>query len=77
MEWQGIVTLLTLFSILSALVLTRFSADVILIVALALLLITGILEPTEALAGFGNPGVITIATLYVAAGLKKRGPCNG
>ena len=74
MEWQGIVTLITLFSVLLALSLTRVSADLVLMAALAFLLITGILGPAEALAGFGNPGVITIATLYVvAAGLKETG----
>lgn len=74
MEWQGILTLATLFSVLSTLMLTRFSADLVLMAALALLLIVGVLSPAEALAGFGNPGVITIATLYVvAAGLKETG----
>lgn len=74
MEWQGVLTLVTLFSVLSALVLSRVAADLILMAALAFLLITGILGPAEALAGFGNPGVITIATLYVvAAGLKETG----
>ncbi|MBZ2167496.1 SLC13 family permease [Marinobacter sp. F4216] len=74
MEWQGILTLITLFSVLSALAVTRVSADLILMAALAFLLITGILGPADALAGFGNPGVITIATLYiVAAGLKETG----
>lgn len=51
MEWQGIVTLITLFSVLSALSLTRVSADLVLMAALAFLLITGILGPAEALAG--------------------------
>ncbi|MCL1479725.1 MAG: SLC13 family permease [Marinobacter sp.] len=74
MEWQGIVTLITLFSVLSTLSFTRVSADLVLMAALAFLLITGILGPVDALAGFGNPGVITIATLYVvAAGLKETG----
>jgi di/tricarboxylate transporter len=74
MEWQGIVTLITLFVVLSSLALTRVSADLVLMAALAFLLISGILGPAEALAGFGNPGVITIATLYVvAAGLKETG----
>jgi di/tricarboxylate transporter len=74
MEWQGIFTLATLFSVLSILMLTRYSADLVLMAALALLLIVGVLSPSEALAGFGNPGVITIATLYVvAAGLKETG----
>ncbi|WP_152207606.1 SLC13 family permease [Marinobacter changyiensis] len=74
MEWQGIVTLITLFSVLSALALTRVAADLVLMAALAFLLISGVLGPAGALAGFGNPGVITIATLYVvAAGLKETG----
>lgn len=74
MEWQGIVTLITLVVVLSSLALTRVSADLVLMAALAFLLISGILGPAEALAGFGNPGVITIATLYVvAAGLKETG----
>ncbi|MBB5322529.1 SLC13 family permease [Marinobacter oulmenensis] len=74
MDWQAALTLLTLAGVLSALSLTRVSADLILMSALALLLITGVLGPVEALAGFGNPGVITIATLYVvASGLKETG----
>ena len=74
MEWQGVLTLITLFSVLSALVFTRVAADLVLMAALAFLLISGILGPVEALAGFGNPGVITVATLYVvAAGLKETG----
>jgi di/tricarboxylate transporter len=74
MDWQGILTLATLFSVLSTLMLTRYSADLVLMAALAILLIVGVLTPSEALAGFGNPGVITIATLYVvAAGLKETG----
>ncbi|PCM45671.1 SLC13 family permease [Marinobacter sp. ANT_B65] len=74
MDWQGILTLATLFSVLSALMLTRVSADLVLMAALAFLLIMGIVAPGEALAGFGNPGVITIATLYVVAGgLKETG----
>ena len=74
MEWQAILTLLTLATVLGALVITRVSADLVLMAALAFLLITGILGPVEALSGFGNPGVITIATLYVvAAALKETG----
>lgn len=74
MEWQAVLTLFTLTGVLATLVLTRASADLVLMSALALLLLTGVLGPAEALAGFSNPGVITIATLYVvAAGLKETG----
>ena len=74
MEWQGILTLLTLLSVLSTLMFTRFQADLVLLAAMVFLLITGVLAPAEAFAGFANPGVITIATLYVVAGgLKETG----
>lgn len=74
MTWDAILTLITLALVLGSLVLTRVSADLVLMTALAFLLIAGILSPAGALAGFANPGVITIATLYVvAAGLKETG----
>ncbi|ERS11301.1 potassium transporter TrkA [Marinobacter sp. EN3] len=74
MEWQGIFTLMMLAGVLGTLALTRISADLVLMSALALLLVFGVLGPVDALAGFANPGVITIATLYVvAAGLKETG----
>ena len=74
MEWQAVFTLMMLVGVLGTLALTRVSADLVLMSALALLLVSGILGPLEALAGFANPGVITIATLYVvAAGLKETG----
>ncbi|MGD8609037.1 MAG: SLC13 family permease, partial [Myxococcales bacterium] len=38
------------------------------------LLLTGVIEPSEALSGFSNPAVITIAALFVvAAGVKETG----
>lgn len=74
MAWDAVVTLCTLFFVLGTLVLTKVSADLVLMAALAFLLVIGVLSPAEALTGFSNPGVITIATLYVvAAGLKETG----
>jgi di/tricarboxylate transporter len=74
MEWQAVVTLLTVVAVLGTLAATRIATDVVLMAALAFLMISGILTPGEALAGFSNPGVMTIATLYVvAAGLKETG----
>ncbi|WP_339801829.1 SLC13 family permease [uncultured Marinobacter sp.] len=74
MAWEAIFTLSLLVFVLGALVLTRVAADLVLMGALVLLVITGVLSATDALTGFANPGVITIATLYVvAAGLKETG----
>ncbi|MDO0945111.1 SLC13 family permease [Chromohalobacter israelensis] len=74
MEPAALTTLALIFSVLACLALTRVAPDVVLMAALAFLVISGILTPSEALAGFANPGVMTIATLYVvAAGLKETG----
>src|SRR5690554_6642949 len=74
MEIEALFTLGIVASVLLALATSRVAPDVILMAALAILIISGILTPGEALAGFGNPGVMTIAVLYVvAAGLKETG----
>ncbi|MCK0714437.1 SLC13 family permease [Chromohalobacter sarecensis] len=74
MEPAALTTLVLIFAVLACLALTRIAPDVVLMGALAFLVISGILTPGEALAGFANPGVMTIATLYVvAAGLKETG----
>ncbi len=52
----------------------RFPADAVLIFVLAFILVTGILSPAEALAGFSDKGMATIAVLYaVVAGLRETG----
>ncbi|GAA0789331.1 SLC13 family permease [Marinobacterium sediminicola] len=72
--FEAYLTLALVFAVLVLLATTRLPADVILVAALGCLMITGILTPAEALNGFSNPGVMTIAVLYViAAGLKDTG----
>lgn len=52
----------------------RFAADVVVLCVVLVLLICGIITPAEALRGFANPGVVTVAFLYiVATGLKETG----
>lgn len=61
-------------AVLLSMALTRVAPDLILMGAVLLLMLTGILRPEEALAGFANTGVMTIAALYVvSAGLKESG----
>jgi di/tricarboxylate transporter len=73
-ELDAVVVLFTVVGVLLALAASRVPADLVLMAALAFLVISGILAPPQALAGFANTGVITIATLYVvAAGLKETG----
>ncbi|UYG06040.1 SLC13 family permease [Halomonas sp. M4R1S46] len=74
MTWQMLLSLGTVLAVLATLAFSRIAPDVILVGALAFLMVVGVLTPAEALTGFSNPGVMTIATLYVvAAGLKETG----
>ncbi|WP_096086704.1 SLC13 family permease [Agaribacterium haliotis] len=71
---DALLTLAVLACVLLALISNKVAADLVLMAAVTVLIISGVLSPAEALAGFANPGVITIATLYVvAAGLIETG----
>src|SRR3546814_13643442 len=52
----------------------RFSPDRVLVAAAGALMVSGVLTPAEALTGFWNPGVLTVAVLFVlVAALKTTG----
>ncbi|WP_258134074.1 MULTISPECIES: SLC13 family permease [unclassified Arthrobacter] len=71
---EAYITFAVIIGVLAALAWGRLPADVVLMGAVLILLLSGVLEPAEALVGFANPGVITVAVLYiVAAGLKETG----
>ena len=54
--------------------LTDLAAEVIFLGAAGILLVSGILDETTALAGFSNEGMITVAVLYiVVTGLEQTG----
>ena len=58
----------------ATLMFSRVSADIVMTAGLSLLLLFEILTPQEALAGFANEGMLTVAVLYiVAAGLTETG----
>lgn len=58
----------------SALIFTRYAADIILMGGVTALLVVGVITPTEALSGFANQGMITVAMLFIVAqGLSKTG----
>ncbi|WP_110667469.1 SLC13 family permease [Salinicola halophilus] len=74
MEIDAWLSIATVGAVLGTLVLTRIAPDAIVVAAMAFLIFAGVLTPTEALAGFANTGVMTIAALYVvAAALKETG----
>lgn len=69
--WIVISVLIICFSLL---LVTSISADAILICGVMVLVLTGVLEPAEALSGFANEGLITVAVLYVIArGMSQTG----
>ncbi|WP_370980473.1 SLC13 family permease [Agaribacterium sp. ZY112] len=71
---DALLTLAVLTFVLLALISNKVAADLVLMAAVTILILSGVLSPAEALTGFANPGVITIATLYVvAAGLIETG----
>lgn len=74
MEWQGWLSLGLTFGTLLTLLFTRLSPHLVLVAALALLSVSGVLTAPEALAGFANPGLITVGAMFVvAAGLHASG----
>ncbi len=74
MEWAGWISIATTLVVLLTLMLTRLATDMVMLAALAFLLIIGILDSKQALAGFANSGLITVAFMYVvAAGISNTG----
>lgn len=74
MSWEAWYTLGVIAACFAALSMTRVATDVVMVGGLVLLLIAGVLEPKEALAGLANEGLVTIGMLYiVASGLQQTG----
>jgi di/tricarboxylate transporter len=82
-EWEGLSTVMTLeawfvtgvvvfcFGLLAS---NRFSPDLILMAGITLLLLTGVITPIEALVGFSNEGMATVAVLYIViTGFRETG----
>jgi di/tricarboxylate transporter len=65
-----LVLIITLALFISELV----AIDVAAMIALSILVITGIISPEQCLAGFANPAVITVASMFILAeGLARTG----
>lgn len=74
MDWHGWFSLAITAGILVTLIATRIGPDLVLMAALTLLLLSGVLTGEEALAGFSNSGLMTVAAMFVvAAGIRSAG----
>ncbi len=73
MIWQTWLCMGLIPLVLGGLVL-NIAPDAILLGALTVLMLTGVVSPSEAFAGFSNTGMLTVAALYVVtAGLRETG----
>ncbi|MDI1253998.1 SLC13 family permease [Thermomonas sp.] len=74
MTLQLAVTLAVLAGAVFLFVTEKLAIDVIALLVLSALLVTGVLTPAEALSGFSNPATITVAAMFVlSSGLQHSG----
>lgn len=74
MDWRAWLSLGLTLGVLAVLITTRLAPHVVLMAALTVLSVAGVLTPSEALSGFANSGLITVAAMFaVAAGLHASG----
>ncbi|MCI0683459.1 MAG: SLC13 family permease [Gemmataceae bacterium] len=74
MEWQAWTTVGIVLLVIGVLGFTRITPDLVMAGALTLLLTLGILNERDALDGFANEGMLTVAVLFVvAAGIRETG----
>ncbi len=77
MGWEAWVSVGVIILNILLLVLTRIGADIVLVSGVTVLLLLGILSPTDALSGLANEGMVTVGVLYVVvAGLRETGGVN-
>lgn len=77
MSVEMIFTLLVVLSAVIFFVTEKLPVDVVGLVIIVVLLLSGIITPEEGLAGFSNPATVTVgAMLILSAGLFKSGALN-
>jgi di/tricarboxylate transporter len=71
------LTLTTLAIAVVLFVIEKLRVDTVALLVMAVLALTGLVTPTEALAGFSNPAVITIWAMFIlSGGLSRTGVAN-
>lgn len=74
MDTDGWITLITVGVLLLAMIKNIAPPDVLFVGASVFFALLGIIDEREAIAGFANPGVLTVGALFVvAAGLRETG----
>lgn len=74
LTWQGWFALGTVAATFGILASTRLPSDYVFLGGLTTLLLAGVIDTKEALAGFSSSGVVTVGVLYVVVtGLRETG----
>ncbi len=77
MGWEAWVSVGVIVLNILLLVMTRIGADIVLVSGVTVLMLLGILSPSDALSGLANEGMVTVGVLYVVvAGLRETGGVN-
>lgn len=61
------ITIFTILAVLVALLREVARPDIIFVVGLIFLMVTGVLKPVQAFTGFANPAVFTVGALFIVA----------
>lgn len=74
MTFDGVLVLVVMAVAVVLFVSDRLRSDVVAMLVLAVLLVAGVVSPTEAFAGFAHPATVTVAAMFVlSAGLERTG----
>ncbi len=77
LPWQAWLTISVILAIFLLQIFTRLPADFTFMGALGILLLSGVLNVDQALAGFASSGMVTVGLLYVVvAGMQGTGGLN-
>lgn len=72
-----LLVLTVLIAVIAVLITEIMPLEVLALLVLGVLAVTGLVSPTEALAGFSNPAVVTIWAVFIlSGGLTKTGIAN-
>lgn len=74
MDWQAWLVLSLTVAALLCLIFSHVAPYLVMMGVMTLLSVSGVISPAEALSGFANPGLITVAAMFVvAAGVHASG----
>ena len=77
MTWEIVFVLVLTICAVVLFVTEKFSTDVVAILVMIALLVSGVLTPAEGLAGFANTATVTVGAMFVlSAGMFRSGAVN-